>query len=58
MERSFEKLDVKKNLGLDFYQFESHVKAYVLELVEPTIRKSAEDHDIITALKNGFDNLK
>lgn len=33
----FDKIDVRKTLGLDFYQFETHVRDFVLELVEPTI---------------------
>lgn len=34
---AFERIDVKKNLGLDFYQFETHVRDFVLELIEPTV---------------------
>ena len=40
----FDKLDQNRNLGLDFYQFETQVRNFVLQLVEPTIQKASDDH--------------
>jgi hypothetical protein len=54
----FDRLDVKKNLGLDFYQFETHVRDFVLELIEPTVQKAAEDHQVVKDLQNGYEGLR
>lgn len=54
----FDKIDIKKNLGLDFYQFETHVRDFVMELVEPTVQKSSNDHSIVQELANGYEGLK
>jgi hypothetical protein len=40
-------LDIKKNFGLQYYQFETHMRQYLLDLVEPTIKKGQEDHNIV-----------
>ena len=55
---SFEKLDVKKNLGMDFYQFETHVRNFVLDLVEPTLSKANEDHKLVTELSIGYEGMR
>jgi hypothetical protein len=53
-----ERLDVRKNLGLDYYQFETHVRNFVLELIEPTVSKAAEDHKVVTDLQNGYEGMR
>jgi len=55
---SFEKLDVKKNLGMDFYQFETHVRNFVMDLVEPTLSKANEDHKLVRELSNGYEGMR
>ena len=32
-EKAFEKLDIKKNLGMDYYQFETHVRSFIVDMV-------------------------
>lgn len=47
-----------RNLGLDFYQFETHVRDFVLDLVQPTIAKAAEDHSTVLDLANNYESLR
>ena len=45
-------------MGLDFYQFETHVRDFVFELVEPTIQKASEDHKLVTDLSVGYEAMR
>ena len=55
---AFEKIDVRKNLGLDYYQFETHVRTFVLELVQPMLEKAEVDHTITSRLDNEFESIR
>ena len=55
---AFEKIDVKRNLGLDYYQFETHVRTFVLELVQPMLEKAEGDHSITSRLDNEFESIR
>ena len=57
-EKAFEKLDVKKNLGLDYYQFETHVRSFIVDMVEPMISKAEEDHAVTEFLRNEYEVIK
>ena len=55
---AFERIDIKKNLGLDYYQFETHVRSFILELVQPMLDKAETDHTIINKLDNEFESIR
>ncbi len=57
-EKAFEKLDIKKNLGMDYYQFETHVRAFVVDMVHPMIKKAEEDHIVSEFLRNEYESIK
>ena len=57
-EKAFEKLDVKKNLGLDYYQFETHVRSFIIDMVEPMISKAENDHSVTEFLRNEYEVIK
>jgi tRNA U54 and U55 pseudouridine synthase Pus10 len=57
-EKAFEKLDIKKNLGMDYYQFETHVRAFVVDMVQPMIKKAEEDHIVSEFLRNEYESIK
>ncbi len=57
-EKAFEKLDIKKNLGMDYYQFETHVRSFVVDMVQPMIKKAEEDHLVSEFLRNEYESIK
>jgi tRNA U54 and U55 pseudouridine synthase Pus10 len=57
-EKAFEKLDIKKNLGMDYYQFETHVRSFVVDMVQPMIKKAEEDHIVSEFLRNEYESIK
>ncbi len=57
-EKAFEKLDIKKNLGMDYYQFETHVRAFIVDMVEPMLKKAEGDHTVTEFLRNEYESIK
>jgi tRNA U54 and U55 pseudouridine synthase Pus10 len=57
-EKAFEKLDIKKNLGMDYYQFETHVRSFIVDMVQPMIKKAEEDHIVSEFLRNEYESIK
>ena len=48
----------KKNLGLDWFQFQTQIRRLVMELIEPTVKRAYDDHELVKTLGSNFDGLK
>lgn len=52
------KLEVKSTAEVDWFDFETRMRRIIQELLDPTIRRSLEDKEIVNSLKKSLDLQK
>eukprot|EP00347_Sterkiella_histriomuscorum_P009370 403341474 len=46
------------SLGLDWFSFQTQIRKLVMELIEPTVKRTFEDHEIVHQLVTNYEKLK
>jgi hypothetical protein len=50
--------DFSGNYGLDWFSFQTQIRKLVMEMIEPTVKRSYEDHISFQSLSVNHDKLK
>lgn len=46
------------SLGLDWFSFQTQIRKLVMELIEPTVKRTYEDHEKVCELDLAYEKLK
>ncbi len=49
---------LKKDLGVDWFNFQTSIRKLVLELIEPTVKRTMDDHHMVQSLNLAYEKLK